>query len=99
MPKTYRGRLTFSSTDVNFIASQALARSQQRPDENADDDAAVESGERAAAMAELERQARAPRGFLPASSGTEGGSVPKVDKAHVTINPDAIELDITDGLS
>lgn len=92
-------RLTVYSTDVNFIASQALARSQQRPEENANDDAVAESDERADAMAELERQARAPQGFVPASSGPEGGSVPKVDKAHVTINPDAIDLDITDGVS
>jgi pre-mRNA-splicing factor SYF1 len=50
-------------------------------------------------MAELERQALAPQGFVPASSGPEGGSVPKMDQAHVTINPDAIDLDITDVVS
>ena len=90
--------LTLSSTDVNFIASQALARSQQRPEDTTNSDLVAEPDERADAMAELERQARAPQGFVPASSGPEGGSVSKVDQAHVTVNPDAIDLDITDGI-
>ena len=58
----------FTSTDVHFIASQAIARSQQQR-------AASEGGgegqdsERADAMAALERQARAPAGFVAASTG------------------------------
>ncbi|PKX97474.1 mRNA splicing protein SYF1 [Aspergillus novofumigatus IBT 16806] len=67
------------NTDVNFIASQAIARSQQRAQEGgteregeeADMDA---SKERADAMAALERQARAPVGFVAASTGPEGGN-------------------------
>ncbi|KAF7886156.1 hypothetical protein EAF00_010259 [Botryotinia globosa] len=72
------------NTDVNFIASQALARSQAKPDED---------GEEAAdAMAALEREARAPVGFVPASTGPQGGNI-KQPEIVVTENPDAIELD------
>ena len=69
------------NTDVNFIASQALARSQ-RP-------AGVTSGDSTDAMATLEKL-RAPEGFVPASSG------PKVDanaNAPAPSNPDAIDID------
>ena len=81
------------STDVNFIASQAIARSQQ-PQEG---EQGGEGQDRADAMAELERQARAPVGFVAASSGPEGGNrPPPVDKAAAaaTANPDAIDLDM-----
>lgn len=52
-------------------------------------------------MAALERQARAPVGFVAASSGPEGGNRPqpssaeKDDKAAANgaANPDAIDLD------
>lgn len=91
-----------SSTDVNFIASQALQRSQQQPptnplttlDENEED---------ADAMAALERQARAPVGFVPASQGPlvprdqEGGdgegSVGVGEGVGATVNPDALEIE------
>jgi pre-mRNA-splicing factor SYF1 len=71
------------NTDVNFIASQALARSQQSPDGGLDDD-------QADAMATLERDARAPQGFVPASTGPQGGTV---TKAPVAANPDSIDID------
>ena len=55
------------------------------------------------AMAALERQARAPLGFVPASTGPEGGNRPMPgdgghpaqpgDAAAATANPDAIDLD------
>jgi pre-mRNA-splicing factor SYF1 len=51
------------------------------------------SGERADAMAALERQARAPQGFVPASSGPEGGNTLREDKT-VPTNPDAIDVDV-----
>ncbi|KAM5354358.1 hypothetical protein ACJ41O_001007 [Fusarium nematophilum] len=71
------------NTDVNFIASQALARSQRRP--GGADDAEV-----ADAMAALERQSRAPQGFVAASTGPTGGKpMPTV----VPSNPDAIDID------
>ncbi|RAL63962.1 hypothetical protein DID88_003150 [Monilinia fructigena] len=57
------------NTDVNFIASQALARSQAKPDENGDHDE-----DAADAMAALERETRAPVGFVPASTGPQGGN-------------------------
>lgn len=48
-------------------------------------------------MAALERQARAPVGFVAASTGTEGGNNPqpstKDQPAQATANPDAIDLD------
>jgi len=74
------------NTDVNFIASQALARSQQQGDVGDEDG-------HADAMAALEREARAPVGFVPASTGPQGGTV-KHDV--VAANPDAIEIDDMD---
>ena len=82
------------NTDVNFIASQALARSQQQleglPIE--DDEDGENHGD---AMAALERQARAPVGFVPASSGPEGGST-RPPKQEAVANPDALNLDLDD---
>ncbi|PYI15268.1 putative DNA repair and transcription protein [Aspergillus japonicus CBS 114.51] len=95
------------NTDVNFIASQAIARSQQRtqaedkPLENGDEDSAA-AAEHADAMAALERQARAPVGFVAASTGPEGGNRPEQppqpvggggDAVAAPVNPDAIDLD------
>ena len=81
------------NTDVNFIASQAVARGQQNgapADEDADDaDAAGED-----AMAALERQARAPAGFVAASTGPQGGNIKQDEEAAA--NPDAIDLDDDD---
>lgn len=81
------------NTDVNFIASQAIARGQQRAQEGAQGE--TEGKERADAMAALERQARAPMGFVAASTGPEGGDrFPPVDQQPSdTVNPDAINLD------
>lgn len=87
-----------SSTDVNFIASQAIARSQQQRAQNGESGVQEpeESQERADAMAALERQARAPVGFVAASTGPEGGNrsdsaaAPSMPAANV--NPDAIDL-------
>lgn len=81
------------NTDVNFIASQALARSQQKR-------AAADGGEEEVdsevvdAMEQLERQARAPAGFVAASEGLKGSAaVPAVVEVA---NPDAIDLDDMD---
>jgi pre-mRNA-splicing factor SYF1 len=74
------------NTDVNFIASQALARSQRRADGSGDADT-----EGADAMSALERQLRAPQGFVAASTGPKG-SAPMGDTA-MTSNPDAIDID------
>ncbi|KAI9836539.1 MAG: pre-mRNA-splicing factor syf1 [Sarea resinae] len=105
------------NTDVNFIASQALARSQQhqQQQQNSNDDtegqsatATATNGDngddesaagRADAMAALERQARALQGFVPASTGPEGGSVGVAKggvEVQVQANPDAIDLDVMD---
>jgi pre-mRNA-splicing factor SYF1 len=73
------------NTDVNFIASQALARSQAQADGETED-------EHADAMAALEREARAPVGFVAASTGPQVGNITK-DPIVVASNPDAIDID------
>lgn len=78
---------------MNFIASQAIARSQQKQDEGNGDGDGTEAEEHEDAMAALERQARAPVGFVAASTGPEGGNQPKEAQQAVAANPDAIEVD------
>ena len=84
------------NTDVNFIASQALARSQHRPEDKEHEDGEGELVERADAMAALERQARAPVGFIAASTGPQGGNIAPSDASAVTANPDALDVDLDD---
>lgn len=85
------------NTDVNFIASQALARSQQqREDQAGDGEADGEVNGGVDAMAALERQARAPVGFVAASSGPQGGKMPPPAKPVVAANPDALDVDLDD---
>ena len=81
------------NTDVNFIASQALARSQHRPEDKEHEDGEGELVERADAMAALERQARAPIGFVAASTGLQGGNIAP---SAMTANPDALDVDLDD---
>ena len=86
------------NTDVNFIASQALARSQQRngQEEFEDGTDVMElNGEKADAMAALDREARAPLGFVAASSGPEGGNLPSKE-TPVPFNPDALDIELDD---
>lgn len=75
------------NTDVNFIASQALARGQQRQ--------AGTSGETngADAMSALEKQLRAPQGFVPASSGPVNKAANMENGVVAASNPDAIDID------
>ena len=82
--------LTDSSTDVNFIASQALTRAQQNGESEGVTNGDGPDGEDA--MAALERQARAPQGFVAASSGPQGGNIKPVEEAPAA-NPNAIDLD------
>lgn len=84
------------NTDVNFIASQALARSQQKAGDQDNEDGEGESNEQADPMAALERQARAPVGFVAASTGPQGGNIPPPEKATVAANPDALDIDLDD---
>jgi pre-mRNA-splicing factor SYF1 len=84
--------LTVGSTDVSFIASQAVARGQQTAE--AADGAALDG--KVDAMAALERAARAPAGFVAASSGPEGGKKTAEKEAGAPVNPDAIEVDMDD---
>ncbi len=84
------------NTDVNFIASEALARSQQRPDDSENGNADRQPAEQADAMAALERQARAPMGFVAASTGPQAGNMPEASNTAVAANPDALDLDLDD---
>ena len=93
---------TFRSTDVNFIASQAIARQQAQESINAGVDGETASDidpEKADAMAALERQARAPVGFVAASAGPEGGNRPKAQDSEAGngVKNDA-EIDLDDDL-
>ena len=90
------------NTDVNFIASQAVERQrQQQAGANGtgeeDEDEEVEGAGKADAMAALERQARAPMGFVAASTGPEGGNrlplKPDEDAAVAVRNTDEVDLD------
>ena len=84
------------NTDVNFIASQALARSQQRPENVIDGDTGENVSPDVDVMAALERQARAPLGFVAASSGPEGGNIPELKQTAPVANPDALDVDLDD---
>ena len=57
---------------------------------------AEDDGEQADAMAALERQARAPQGFVAASSGPQGGNIPQAAKAAIEANPDALDISLDD---
>lgn len=85
------------NTDVNFIASQALARSQQRPEDRDNENGEGESNEQADAMATLARQARAPVGFVAASTGPQGGNIPPPKEPAMAANPDALDVDLEGG--
>jgi pre-mRNA-splicing factor SYF1 len=93
--------LTSNSTDVNFIASQAIARSQAAANaaEVNGDRVEEEEADGADAMSALERQARAPVGFVAASTGPEGGKRPGQSGQPATVevnNPDAVDIDLDD---
>ena len=78
------------STDINYIASEALARSQHSSAQSSEFD---EDGIAVDAMAELERQAQAPKGFVAASTGHQVQGSGQDAEVHQPVNPDAIELD------
>ncbi|KIW21000.1 pre-mRNA-splicing factor syf1 [Exophiala spinifera] len=89
------------NTDVAFIASQAVKRGQTAGGggEVGEDTNGQESA--GDAMAALERQARAPVGFVAASTGPEGGNraskngeeLATEEPKQVAANPDAIDID------
>jgi pre-mRNA-splicing factor SYF1 len=77
------------NTDVNFIASQALARAKEvaaGAGSDGEDDGSAD------AMAALEREARAPVGFVAASSGPQKDNM-AAQTSIVEANPEAIDLD------
>jgi len=82
------------NTDVSFIASQAVARQREQQQGHGGEEMDGEEGAEAAdAMAELERQARAPVGFVAASTGVQGGSAAKAEEVK---NQDEIDVDVDD---
>jgi len=86
---------------VHFIASQAIARSQAAANGSGESDEAKNTkSETSDAMAALERQAKAPVGFVAASSGPEIANGPGPKKIDVNpsapVNPDAINIDVDD---
>ncbi|PWW80625.1 protein prenylyltransferase [Tuber magnatum] len=89
------------NTDVNFIASQALARGQAKAGSGSGSGGAGsgsdgEGGERGDAMVALEREVRAPAGFVAAKEGggIEGSVGNVATTASTEANPDAIDLDM-----
>lgn len=87
------------NTDVGYIASQAVERAKAQVYGVEDVNGGADE-EAADAMAQMERQARAPVGFVAASSGPEGGNraamaEKEVAPAAVT-NPDALNVDLDD---
>ena len=80
--------LCVCSTDVNFIASQAIARGQQKPAGSTADD------EKRDAMEALEREANAPVGFVTAKSTPQVASSVAAPGPPKPVNPDAIDLDV-----
>ncbi|KAF3938097.1 hypothetical protein ABW19_dt0206701 [Dactylella cylindrospora] len=85
------------NTDVNFIAAQAVARGKEAkagaPLDETDGNAA--NGTRDAMQA-LDRELRAPMGFVAAKSGGVVGGQGTKEQAtvQVTANPDAIDIDM-----
>ena len=80
------------NTDVNFIASQAVARQRGLDTTTVANGAVNDTGD---AMAALERQAKAPQGFVAAAEG------PKLSRemssaAQASSNPDAIDIEDID---
>lgn len=108
MLRIKRSVATSFNTDVGYIAGQAIARAKAAKQEvngevngNGDNDAM--DTEQTNAMAQLERQARAPVGFVAASTGPEGGNrappseKPGLDTTQPAVtNPDALNVDLDD---
>ncbi|KAK1062662.1 pre-mRNA-splicing factor syf1 [Friedmanniomyces endolithicus] len=98
MLRVKRSVLARFNTDVGFIAGQAVAR-QKAMEENGDDGEDMEVDAAGAAkldaMANLERQARAPLGFVAASAGPEGGNrkVQGDEVAPAVRNEEEIDID------
>jgi pre-mRNA-splicing factor SYF1 len=90
------------NTDVNFIASQAIARTQVRPGGvggvggGAPATAAADNMDAMDAMAALERQAKAPVGFVAATTGPAVAPAAAEPRTVSTSNPHAIDLDDLD---
>ena len=78
------------NTDVGFIASQAIAKTRQQTQVNGEGHVDGEGGD---AMAQFEREARAPMGFVAASTGPQGGNIPEVKEPAPEANPDEIEIE------
>ena len=80
------------NTDVRFVASQAVKRQREMAEAKGE----VEEGdgeEKAEVMERLERQARAPVGFVAASEGPVGGARKVEETGGGVRNEDEIEME------
>ena len=92
------------NTDVGFIATQAVKRSQAGlAGDGGGEEGAGGQGDSGGVLQELERQVRAPVGFVASSTGPVGGQAGEIDGVNgvngtkiEVLNPDALEVDIDD---
>jgi len=94
MLRVKRSVVVLFNTDVNFIATQALAKSKEVGQNGTTNPEGT--GDRADAMVQLERQARAPTGFVPASTGPVGGD--RKDETVESMQRNEDEIDLGDEL-
>lgn len=83
------------NTDVSFVATQAVSRAQGGMS-GGDDDADTPEGQDA--MARLEAQSRTLSGFVSASTGPQGGNIPREEQQQqagqdLAADPNEIDLD------
>ncbi|KAK0253266.1 pre-mRNA-splicing factor syf1 [Friedmanniomyces endolithicus] len=101
MLRVKRSVLARFNTDVGFIAGQAVAR-QKAMEKNGDDGEDMEvdaaGAAKSDAMANLERQARAPVGFVAASAGPEGENRKMQDDGIAPAVRNEEEIDIDEDL-
>ena len=69
-----------------------MARSQNR----VGDDIDGQDDQVSDAMAALERQPRAPQGFVAATTGLEGGNKSPPDSGAIPANPNALDVELDD---
>ncbi|KAL9058076.1 MAG: hypothetical protein Q9162_001938 [Coniocarpon cinnabarinum] len=90
MLRIKRGVQAQYNTDVGFIASQAIAKSR---DVQANSGPHVNGEDTGDAMEQIERDARAPVGFVAASTRPQGGNIPQEKAQPTNANPDELDID------
>lgn len=94
MLRIKRSVQTQYNTDYGYIVSHATTKNGSA---RVNGDSQEESDQTQDAMAGLERQARAPAGFVPSSTGPQGSDIPQRSQQKVppvsSAKPDEVELD------